>query len=255
MPNFSVNYDFSGAVVAVTGGSRGIGREICESFAAAGATVVTCGRRPPDDFFTTPAISFDSLDVRDPEASAAWLQGIVDKHGRLDILINNAGGSPAIDSAEASANFTNKVIQLNLVAPLVLCQQAYPHLIASGGGNIINISSISVVRPTPRTVAYGAAKCGLTNATESLAQEWGPDVRVNAITAGMVVTELTGDHYGGSAHQQKIADTVGMKRLATQADIANACLYLASDGAGYVSGASLEVHGGGEIALSVTEVG
>ncbi len=254
MPNLSVSYDFSGAVVAVTGGSRGIGREICERFAEAGATVVTCGRRPPDDFFNSPNISFDALDVRDPEQTAAWLADIVARHGRLDVLINNAGGSPAIDSVDASPNFTNKVIALNLIAPLVLCQQAQPHLVASGGGNIINISSISVVRPTPRTVAYGAAKCGLVNATESLAQEWGPDIRINAIIAGMVVTELTADHYGGAEHQQKIADTVGLKRFASQADIANACLYLASDGAGYVSGASLEVHGGGEIALSVVEV-
>jgi NAD(P)-dependent dehydrogenase (short-subunit alcohol dehydrogenase family) len=250
---FGAKYDFSGAVIAVTGGTRGIGREICEHFAAFGAKVSTCGRREPETAYESELIEFTALDVRDAEQSQAWLDSIESKYSRLDVLINNAGGSPAVASADASASFTRKIIELNLVAPLVLAQQAYP-LLRHSRGNIINISSISVLRPTPRTMAYGAAKAGLTNATQSLAQEWGPDVRVNSIIAGMVVTELTAGHYGGGDGQQAIADTVGMKRFATPTDIAKACLYLASADAGYVSGAALEVHGGGEMALSVMEL-
>lgn len=251
--SFIAHYDFSGAIVAVTGGSRGIGRVICELFANSGAVVETCGRRVPEEGFDHSNIHCAQVDVRDPEQSQAWLDDIAERNGGLDVLINNAGGSPAVNSVDASANFTRRIIELNLIAPLVLAQQAYP-LLRQRRGSVINIGSISTVRPTPRTVAYGAAKTGLVNAAESLAQEWGPDVRVNSIIAGMVVTELTADHYGGSEDQQAIADTIGMKRFASPEDIARACLFLASGDASYVSGAALEVHGGGEIALSVTEL-
>jgi NAD(P)-dependent dehydrogenase (short-subunit alcohol dehydrogenase family) len=114
------------------------------------------------------------------------------------------------------------------------------------GGVIVNIVSISSVRPTPKSVAYGAAKAGLMNATTSLAVEWGPKVRVNCIVAGLVATELTGDHFGGDAERAEILRAIPAGRFAQPEEIAHACLFLAARDSAYVNGAALEVYGGGE---------
>jgi len=116
----------------------------------------------------------------------------------------------------------------------------------SSGGSIINIASVSGIRPSPGTAAYGAAKAGLINLTGTLAIEWGPKVRVNVISAGMIQTEQAHLHYGDEEGIARIADTVPLKRLGTPRDVAGACLYLASSLASYVSGANLVLHGGGE---------
>ncbi|SVD52254.1 uncharacterized protein METZ01_LOCUS405108, partial [marine metagenome] len=165
--------------------------------------------------------------------------------GRLDVLINNAGGGPPADAATASPRFTESIIRLNLLAPLLMSQLAYEALRASRG-SIINIASVSAIRSSPGTMAYGAAKAGLLNATLSLAQEWGPDIRVNAIIAGLIKTEASHEHYGGTEGMARLEARLPGKRMGTPEDIASACLYLASDQAEYVSGASLEVFGGGE---------
>lgn len=244
-------YDYTGSVVVVTGGSRGIGRQICESFARSGALVETVSRRALEESFSSPYISHQIVDIRNAEESQEYLAEVFTRRGRIDILVNNAGGSPLVPSECASPGFTRKIIELNLVAPLVLSQQAYPYLCRQAGASIINISSISDIRPSPGSSAYGAAKAGIINASRSLAQEWGPTIRVNSVIAGMVETELTGEHYGESNKRASVCSSIGMKRFGCPDDIAKACLYLASDDASYVSGAALEVHGGGEIALSV----
>jgi NAD(P)-dependent dehydrogenase (short-subunit alcohol dehydrogenase family) len=114
------------------------------------------------------------------------------------------------------------------------------------GGSIINIASVSAIRPSPGTAAYGAAKAGLLSLTQTLAVEWAPRVRVNAITAGMIRTELAHLHYGDEAGIAKVAATVPLGRLGTPADVGDTCLYLASPLASYVSGANILMHGGGE---------
>jgi NAD(P)-dependent dehydrogenase (short-subunit alcohol dehydrogenase family) len=240
-------FDFSEQTVVVTGGSRGIGRQICESFAASNARVHTCGRRPLDEPFANGRIQFESVDVRDPEATEAWLERCAGETGGIDVLVNNAGGGPSIPSAEASPNLTRKILELNLTAPLILSRQVHRHMIdRKAGGVIVNMVSLSAHRPTPGSVAYGAAKSGLLNATQSLAVEWGPKIRVNCVVAGLVLTELTEGHYGDEAQKQKIAHAIPARRFATPEDIAHACLFLAAADSSYVSGASLEVTGGGE---------
>lgn len=247
MSSGRTRFDFSGQTVVVTGGSRGIGRQICEAFAAAGARVETCSRRLVDEPYASSAIRATAVDVRDPEATRAWLAECARAAGGFDVLVNNAGGAPSVDSAEASPKLVQKILELNLLAPLVLSQQAHPHLSARpGGGSIVNIVSISSVRPTPKGVAYGAAKAGLMNATTSLAVEWGPAIRVNCIVAGLVATELTGDHFGEGETQREIQRAIPAGRFARAEEIAQACLYLAARDSSYVSGAALEVHGGGE---------
>ncbi len=239
-----------GKVAIVTGGAGHIGRAIVIQLMEAGADVIFCGRREPEhlpEHEGRQAI-FVAADIRDPEQSQAVIDVAIERFGRLDILVNNAGGSPPVDAAQASASFTNKIIQLNLVAPLVMSQQAYNAMArAEGVANIVNISSVSAVRSSPGTAAYGAAKAGLLNATESLAMEWGPDVRVNALIVGLVHHDAGVEHYGGEEGFKKVANMLPLKRMAQPSDIANAVIFLCSEQAAYISGAALAVHGGGEV--------
>ncbi len=242
--------DYNNRTVIVTGGGGHIGRAISRAYLAAGAHVVICGRKQPGEPVTAGQREalFVAADIRDPLQSQRVIDTAAEKFGRIDVLVNNAGGSPPANAADASADFTQKIIQLNLVAPLNLSQQAYAVMREQDGvGNIINIASISGVRPSPGTTAYGAAKAGLLNATRSLAQEWGPKVRVNAIVVGLVRHDAGIAHYGGEAGFKRIADMLPLKRMADPQDIADACLFLSSAQAGYVSGASLELDGGGEV--------
>ena len=240
-------FDFSGQTVVVTGGSRGIGRQICEAFAEAGAQVETCSRRLVEEPYAHRAIHATAVDVRDPEATRTWLADCARASGGIDVLVNNAGGAPSVASAESSPKLTQKILELNLQAPLVLSQQVHAHMLArETGGSIVNIVSISSLRPTPRSVAYGAAKAGLMNATMSLAVEWGPRIRVNCIVSGLVATELAENHFGDAGSQSEILRAIPAGRFARAEEVAHACLFLAARDASYVSGAALEVHGGGE---------
>lgn len=235
--------DFSGKTVIVTGGTKGVGRGIAAAFVDAGAHVIICGRRAPEK--PLPGTLFVAADIRAEEGINALLDA-AKASGRLDVLVNNAGGSPPADAATASPRFTESILKLNLIAPLNMMQASY-EMLAQDGGSIVNIASISGVRASPGTMAYGAAKAGLLNATKSLGQEWaGANIRVNAIIAGLIQTEAADDHYGGPAGIARIAAELPMGRMASPQDIANAVLWLASDKAAYVSGAALEVHGGGE---------
>ncbi|MGH1371242.1 MAG: SDR family oxidoreductase [Cellvibrionaceae bacterium] len=235
--------------VIVTGGGKGVGLSISKAFLDAGADVTICGRRPPE---TLPSMNgreahFVTADVRKPEDSQAVIDSVLERTGRLDILVNNAGGSPPIKAAEAPTRLTESIIRLNLIAPMIMSQQAYHAMHGITDGVIINISSVSAERPSPGTAAYGAAKAGLVNVTRSLAQEWGVDnIRVNAIIAGLIRTEASEEHYGGQRGIAMIEQALPMKRMAVPEDIANACLFLAAPSSSYVSGAALEIYGGGE---------
>ena len=148
---------FDDQVVLVTGGGRGIGRGIATRFASVGAHVVVCGRTEPDAL--PERVEFLAADVREPDAVDALLEQIVAGHGRLDVLVNNAGGSPPADTATASPRFTAGIIALNLTAPIVCAQRANAQMQTQpDGGAIVNIASVSGVRPSPTTLAYGAAK-------------------------------------------------------------------------------------------------
>ena len=238
-----INLGLGGRVVLVTGGVRGVGAGISAVFAGQGATVVTCARRPVEGL----PYEFHSCDVRDAEAVAALIDVIVAKHGRLDVVVNNAGGSPFALAADASPRFHQKIIELNLLGMLHVSQAANAIMQQQPqGGSIISISSVSGRRPSPGTAAYGAAKAGVDSLTTSLAVEWAPKVRVNSVVVGMVATEQAELFYGDSDSQAAVAATVPLGRLAKPEDIGWAAAFLASDAASYVSGATLAVHGGGE---------
>ncbi|MFC4004780.1 SDR family oxidoreductase [Prauserella oleivorans] len=233
-----------GAVVLVTGGVRGVGAGIASAFQNHGATVVTCARTEPEH----PAAEFVRCDVRHPGQVRALMERVLDRHGRLDVVVNNAGGSPYASAAEASPRFHDKIVQLNLLAPLLVAQEANAVMQRQdSGGSIVMISSVSGRRPSPGTAAYGAAKAGLDNLTASLAVEWAPKVRVNGLAVGMVRTEGAHLHYGSEAGVAAVAKTVPLGRLAEPEEIGDCAVFLASPLASYVSGATLLVHGGGEV--------
>lgn len=243
---------FAGRVVIVTGGTKGIGRAIAEGFLGAGATVVVCARTEPDSLPHAGGrrAIFMQCDVRTAQACKELVDRVGEEHGRIDVLVNNAGGSPHVDAATVSPRFSDAIVNLNLMAPIYLSQAAYQWMAKlPEGGSIVNIASLSGRRPSPGTAAYGAAKAGLLSLTTSLAQEWAPKVRVNAIVVGLTETEKSDETYGSSGAQQAIAASVPMKRMGRGDDIARAALYLASPAATFVTGATLEVHGGGETPL------
>ncbi|MCU1352930.1 MAG: short-chain dehydrogenase [Acidimicrobiales bacterium] len=241
----AISIDLDGRVALVTGGGRGVGRGITDRLLEAGATVVVCGRTEPADL--PDGVGFVPADVRDPAAVADLVDLVVAEHGHLDIAVNNAGGSPGADAATASPRFTEKVLALNLTAAMHVAQAANRVMqVQRHGGVIVNISSLSGMRATPGTAAYGAAKAGLLSLTESLAMEWAPKVRVNAVSAGMVRTASFDDYYGGPEGAAAVAATVPLGRVAEPSDVGDAVAWLASDRAAYVSGTNLVVHGGGE---------
>jgi NAD(P)-dependent dehydrogenase (short-subunit alcohol dehydrogenase family) len=241
--------DFTGRSVIVTGGTRGIGRVIAEAFLAAGAGVLICGRNEPELLPAAGgrAAQFRAADVRDPEQAHRVVDAAVDAFGRLDVLVNNAGGTPNADAATVSPRFVERIVALNLLAPFYVAQPANAVMQRQDdGGAIVNIGSVSAHHPAPLSAAYSAAKAGLVQLTRSLALEWAPQVRVNHITVGPILTENAALYYGADGGAA-VAQAIPMGRLAVPADVAAACLYLASPLASYVTGADLAVHGGGEI--------
>ncbi|WP_067976320.1 SDR family oxidoreductase [Mycolicibacter icosiumassiliensis] len=239
----AINLGLTGKVVLVTGGVRGVGAGISAVFADQGATVLTCARRPVDGL----PYEFHSCDVRDDDAVKALIEAIVATHGRIDTIVNNAGGSPFALAADASANFSRKIIELNLLSTLLVSTHANAVMqTQDSGGSIVNITSVSGHRPSPGTAAYGAAKAGVDSLTTSLAVEWAPKVRVNSIVVGMVETEQSELFYGDAESVAAVGATVPLGRLAKPSEIGWTAAFLSSDLASYVSGASLTVHGGGE---------
>jgi NAD(P)-dependent dehydrogenase (short-subunit alcohol dehydrogenase family) len=241
--------DLGGRVAIVTGGTRGVGRGITTRFLEAGADVVVCGRSAPE----APIVAggreacFVEADVREIEQIERVVAAATERFGSLDVLVNNAGGAPAVDAATVSPRFSESIIRLNLIAPLHFSQRANAVMQKQpAGGSIIFITSVSAMRPSPGTAAYGAAKAGLVSLATSLAVEWAPKVRVNCVAAGLVRTELSRLHYGDEAGLARTAATIPLGRLADPRDIGDGCLFLASPLARYVSGSTLLMHGGGE---------
>src|SRR5262245_9691028 len=223
-----------GLAVVITGGTRGIGAGLARAFLQAGARVLVCGRTEPADPGELPSAGgrsaeFRQADVREPEQASGLVTAATDLFGRLDVVISNAGGSPEVAAAQASPRFHQKIIELNLLAPLHVAQSANAVMqTQDAGGCIIVIGSVSGLRPSPGTAAYGAAKAGLHHLVTSLAIEWAPKVRLNCVAPGFVETAGASGHFGGADGIAAVRQTVPLQRMATPDDVAGACFFLAS---------------------------
>ena len=164
--------------------------------------------------------------------------------GRLDVLVNNAGGTPAYDITTASPRLHSKIVELNLLAPLTFSVAANRVMQEqAGGGSIVFISSVAADAPDISAISYAAAKAGLNTLSVGLSKALAPRVRVNTVTVGLVLTPDSGDFYGGVSDED-LARAIPLGRFATPADVASACVFLSDEGSGYITGANLECHGG-----------
>lgn len=231
--------------VLVTGASSGIGEATARRLAAQGLDVVVAARRLDRLEALASEIGARAvhLDVTDP-GSVEQLAATFDT---LDVLVNNAGGAPFALAAKVSPRFHESIIALNLLAPLHLAQKANALMQAQDeGGAILFVASVSALRPSPGTAAYGAAKAGVLSLVQSLAVEWAPKVRVSAVSPGLVRTEQSELHYGDEASIARVAATIPAGRLASVEEIGAACVWMASPAASYATGTNLVLHGGGE---------
>jgi NAD(P)-dependent dehydrogenase (short-subunit alcohol dehydrogenase family) len=244
-------FDLSGRVAVVTGGSRGLGREMVLAFARCGADVVIASRK---------AAACETLaeEVRDETgrealpvgchvgrweacsqlADAAW-----ERFGRVDVLVNNAGMSPRYPSLEElSEELYDKVLAVNLKGPFRLSSLIGSRMAREGGGSIVNVSSVAAVQPTPIEAPYGAAKAGLHNMTLSMARAFAPRVRVNCIMPGPFLTDIS--KAWPEAMLKGLERSVPLGRAGEPHEIVGAALYLASDASSYTTGAILKIDGG-----------
>ena len=247
--------DLRGRVAMVTGGSRGLGREIVRAFARAGAHVVIASRRVETCEELASEIRAETgrtaLSVGCHVGDWGQLEQMVDvtyrELGRLDIVVNNAGLSPVYESlADVDRVLWDKIIAVNLGAPFRLTTLAAPRMAAAGAGSIINISSVASVRPRPSHLPYAAAKAGLNVLTQGFAAAYGPEVRVNGIMAGPFATDMTRG-WDPDASRQRLA-TYPLRRVGAPDEIVGAALYFASDAASFTTGAVLAVDGGMAVA-------
>ncbi len=245
-------FRLEGAVAVVTGASRGIGRAIALLFAEAGADVVLAARGLAELELVAAEIRAlgrrATVVVCDVESAAdreRLVNAAVAAHGKVTVLVNNAGGSGPNDPLSTTAEQFNAVLARNVTQPFVLSGLVVPLMRAAGGGCIINISSAAARLAQPHFSAYGAAKAALTQLTRNHAQDFAPQVRVNAIAPGPVLTAALAPYLTDDLRASMTRRTP-LQRLGEPSDVAAAALYLAAPASRWMTGKVLELDGGAE---------
>ena len=244
-------FDMTNKVAVVTGGSRGLGRQMVLAFAEQGADVVIASRKIENceavarevEALGRAALPI-AYHVAEWDAADDLADAVYDRFGRCDVLVNNAGMSPLYPSVDAiSESLFDKVVGVNLKGPFRLSANIGTRMVESGGGSIIFVSSIASTRPTPQEIVYGAAKAGVNNLTYGLARTFGPTVRVNCIVPGPFLTDIS---KAWDMNQFEAAAHTGyaLGRGGEPDEIVGAALYLATDASSYTTGTTIEVDGG-----------
>jgi NAD(P)-dependent dehydrogenase (short-subunit alcohol dehydrogenase family) len=247
-----IQYDYSGQVVCITGGSRGLGHAMALGFAAAGANLAIASRKIESCEATVKEIralgrdgSAHAIHVGKWDDCNRLYDEVYAKWGRCDVLVNNAGLSPLYPSlVEHTEDLFDKVIAVNLKGPFRLGALFGSKMKAGAGGAIINVSSVSSIRPSATTAPYSAAKAGLNAITAAFANEYGPKVRVNCIMAGPFHTDISKGWSRTEEFTQRAAKNYASGRAGEPEEIVGAALYLASPAASFTTGAVLTVDGG-----------
>ena len=246
-------FSLEGKSALVTGASRGIGAAIATAFAEAGADVALAARSTSDieqlagkiEALGRRAIPI-TTDVTNPDDVRACVAKTIDGLGKIDTLVNNAGGTkfmaPLID---LRPDGWHKAIALNLDSVFMFCQEAGRHMVANGSGSVINMSSVAGVHGAPALSYYSAAKHAVVGLTKTLAIEWGDSgVRVNALCPGWVKTELNRPFWSDPETSASFVQNQPIKRWGEPEEIAAAAVWLASDAASYVTGPTIVIDGG-----------
>jgi 3-oxoacyl-[acyl-carrier protein] reductase len=235
-------------VVAVTGGSRGLGAALCRALVEQGYRVGTASRRPSEETERMSAEHPESFhwwaaDFSDAAAVRPWISSVVDQFDGLDVLINNAGVLRQELFISATQADITDTIAVNLTGPLLLAQAAARHMDRRGGGTILNISSINAVRGHRGVASYSAAKAGLDGLTRALARELGPTgIRVNSLVPGYFESDMT--NAVTDKNRDRIAGRTPLGRFGAIGDIVSAARFLISPDAGFITGQTLVIDGG-----------
>jgi NAD(P)-dependent dehydrogenase (short-subunit alcohol dehydrogenase family) len=233
------SFDLDGRIALVTGASRGIGHDLALALQRAGATVVSgvrSGEAPTESV---------TIDLRDVASIRAAVDTVVERHGRIDVLVNNAGVGTNHDALDATEEEWDELLDVNLKGLFFACQAAGRHMVAAGYGRIVNMSSQAGHVGIRRHAGYSASKGGVELLTKVLALEWGPHgVTVNAVAPTFIRTPGTAERLDRPEFLQDVLTRIPIGRVGTTSEVAAAVIFLASESAGLVNGASILVDGG-----------
>lgn len=244
-------FDFTGKVALITGGSRGLGKEMALALAERGASVIVTSRKAEAcvevaeqiEAMGGQALAY-GCHVGDWDAIQSLVDAAYERFGKVDILINNAGMSPLYEKvSDVTEALFQKVIDVNLKGPYRLMALIGEKMMESDGGSIINISSTASQNPTPNAEPYGAAKSGLNNLSRSFAYAFGPKVRVNSIAAGPFLTDIS-NAWDMEQFEERAKDRIALQRGGQPDEIVGAVLFLAGDAGSFTTGGVIRVDGG-----------